>query len=478
MAASSSRPPLDTTKSFETWRSEQAQWNLEEKKKTPDVDQIRDAHITRTLPDYKSEYTPEDHIRARLLWSETLQEIDQLNQKNSALNKATVKARLEKLGFRNADIVEKCIGYLQNQVVMPCFNATFLAEEKTFQSFQLNNMFLKASSRSSGYINTESYKKYRNETEHALFSHVPHGLTLLNTPLARPRYGLLSLEQKGVAVPVSGYGNSFLILSNCAKLNCFFVPSDSYNYCSDTGKNYLLATFAHLEVLLLQCSDNKLKYIAQCATGQPRTSVYYLHWTPNIMREDYYIEVLLYPVNALDAKQIQHIHIAKSDFNVPRATLNHLKRMGLSISNSNKHRYTLPKVKPLSARTLPRSAASAARYLSSINYDTLHKSFLNAIANYKTNNIQRIKSIDAATNLFVQLSLPGPENTKIILGFLIRERNAANRSHTPKFYKKTSEYADCIQKILNTFQIQRVEEIMCIEAYNNHLAASSASLTL
>src|SRR5207248_3258814 len=97
--------------------------------------------------------------------------------------------------------------------------------------------------------------------------HIPSNFGLqgrfLTTPQVRPKYAALHMsDQTHMIEPLPDYGKSFVVFQDRIKLNCLFVPNDSYKYGLNSNSHFIPCTFHHFDLFLHQCGDGFLKVIA------------------------------------------------------------------------------------------------------------------------------------------------------------------------------------------------------------------------
>lgn len=269
-----------------------------------------DSFMSETKKGTDTKLTPSEHasVIARKTWSDVISATDKYLDSLEDTSKEKVIQRLRSFGYSNPEkVLADIIKYLQEKALISVrMNADFL-KSPGLDQFETGNMFERKTDR-------DGYREKREQTEQALFDYLPPELkeVLLKDPKARPRYGALGLPDANhpiVETEGGAYGDSFILLRNIAKLNCLFTPSDSYNFFDPEAKpsSYIPCTFSHLEMLLRQCTDDKLKALADRVTIGTLSGNYSFAGSA----EDGYIEVQLFPVSFFDRNMVQHIHIEK-----------------------------------------------------------------------------------------------------------------------------------------------------------------------
>lgn len=266
------------------------------------------------------------YIESRKLWSDVVSATDQLNEsyKLRVDIKKKLYERLERLGYKNpADLVKKAIDHLQNRTaVVITFNASMLYSG--LKDFQLLNMFERGIRHNAPI--SDDYRNSRNSTEDGLFSRLDSDTkaALQQNAFAKPRYGALAfLDNKSGVAPSVDYGKSFVVLKHAVKLNSLFLAKDSFYhsqsyYGDNSGSSSLTpATFHHLEILLFECGDKKLKAIMDWVINGSVPSGYsHQNFQPRVpnIEEFSYIEVLLPAVNMLDVNLVEQVHIDNEEY--------------------------------------------------------------------------------------------------------------------------------------------------------------------
>lgn len=311
---------------------------------------LKELKTLLTLPTLKFPLLTESenkYIESRKLWSDVVSATDQLNEsyKMQVDVKTKLYERLGNLGYQTPSVLlEKCLKHLQDHsALVVTFNASML--KKGLSDFQLLNMFEKGISHDDWYAD---YQRHRTLTEEGLFSRLDShtSIALQQNPLAKPRYGALILLDASSSITPCTYGKSFLVLKNIVKYNSLFLAKDSLNYLVDiygdnpTRKSLTPATFHHLEILLLECGDKKLKSIIDWViTGAVPKD--YSHQNPHYrgIEEHGYIEVLLPSVNILDASLVERIHIDQTELAMSPEDLGLSVVSELTASELKRHTY-------------------------------------------------------------------------------------------------------------------------------------------
>lgn len=341
------------------------QWNSEKQENISFSDDVDFKNFISFLKKgYKSQIIPivteqeKVQIKARKLWSDVVSETD-LKNKNDLENntiKKIVLERLKKCTDENDNleyIYNQCINFLKkNSVITVTFNSNFL--NNGLRDFQLLNMWEK-DNRSDNL-----YSQGRKTVEESLFKYLSPELNFTNNIFALPRYGSLQLLANNSSIKeTSGYGNSFIVLKDIAKLNALYYHRDSLNSYYQKGKKAPPpCTFHNLELLLSECSDKKLSAIVK----RVKTGAFPTDFNQNFDYDgDGYIEVLLPAFDISDPNIVEHVHIDSGSYTIPHEVLPTLQKRGISISN---------------AKNSP--------------YEDLEKQFINAIKSYKQEEVEKL----------------------------------------------------------------------------------------
>lgn len=283
-----------------------------------------------------------DAILTRKTWIDVVSATEIYNQAIAPAHQKKVISRLKSFGYKNPeDVCAAMIHYLQNRTaVTVAFKADFLST-RGLDAYEFENLFQRGNRMYENNQSTkEAYKNNRINLEAKLFGYLSQAaytkrfksnelMRWFQNPNTKPRYGSLALTDRynsiGPAGPLA-YGFSFAVLSKAALQQCLFCPSDSLNAYVHNNEVYIPCTYLHFEILLSQCSDLKLKALAQRVT----TGLFPNNFTPHdfsgAIGKDHYIEALFGPINFFDAQLVKHIHISTNNgYNLTKIEIDYLK---------------------------------------------------------------------------------------------------------------------------------------------------------
>ncbi len=141
---------------------------------------------------------------------------------------------------------------------------------------------------------------------------------------ARPRYGILQFtgqDKPPSNVQIGGYGRSFVVLKDIAKLNCLFSAGDTFK--RDNDNPWKICTLHHSEILLLECAEVMLKAIIFAVLNN------------KVPDTDFrgYFEAQMCGFNLLDPNIVAHIHVDKYEHELEQSDIERIKTMKISITN-------------------------------------------------------------------------------------------------------------------------------------------------
>lgn len=279
------------------------------------------------------------YVKARKLWTDVVSETHASNANYVKFNdvKKTVIERLTALQFTCPELLYKeCIEILKNNsVIVISFKSDFL-KNNDLQDFELLNIWQK-----NNWSNKPSYTSSRDKAENDTFDYLSDELckAILANKFARPRYGaLFLLDNDSFISPVENYGESFLVLKDVSKLNVLVAPGDTLMYHDQSQKRvYKLCTIHHLEMVLMQLSDEKLKALADFALTGKLPSKFNQYNSSNFNKG--YIEVLLPAINVLDPNMVESIYLNSDKFKALDSDLQIIMNRGINVFNSPHNPY-------------------------------------------------------------------------------------------------------------------------------------------
>lgn len=294
---------------------------------------LRSANIPPDdLKQNPGQLTPEEvkYIESRRIWTDVVSETYANNQKISGGRnlKDEVINKLKNLEFKTdtEQLYEKCISVLNQSALTISFNAALIGKVG-FHSFQVLNVW-ESANKDPIYVST------RESWEKRFFSFLSPRLKPLfvENTIARPRYGALRLiDGKNNLGPTPMYGKSWVVLKDVAKLNALFVPHDSlgFYFSEESG---IPCTVHHLEFILLGCSDQRLKDIANRALS----GLFDVNFNQNTSdRDNGYIEALLPAIDLFNPALVEQIVINTEEFTPDEKSIDALQKKGIKLSVFN-----------------------------------------------------------------------------------------------------------------------------------------------
>ncbi len=299
-------------------------------------------------------------VLSQKLWTDMVSDTNRVNENYKENNDVqnSVISRLKDLGYpQPEEVYNACLNYLKNCPIVMSFDAAILGkkelDKKELESYQALNVFETSTDK--------QYKESRKAVEDALFQGLTESSDLsygdrYKTALsqdsleakqeakqqdnlrssfladegARPRYAKLELLDGNHSIhALKGYGKSFVVFRNVVNLNSLFLPSNPFFYHRDHKKDYVPATYIQQEVFLHQCTDERLKALAERVTT-------------GFLSEDYdsdkgslngYITVLLPGVDLFNPDLIEHIHVDSDEYLLKDEDIKTLEARGMNVSN-------------------------------------------------------------------------------------------------------------------------------------------------
>lgn len=279
--------------------------------------------FSHTLTPVENEYTD-----ARRIWSDVVSETTERNAITSHNNNVNdqVIARIAKLlppcPITASDMYEAIIHYLRyGTTIFVTFNAGFL--NNGLNDLQLLNIWEKNNRK-----HRPDYLPKRVLTETELFKHLNKNLNNQFTTNihSRPRYAVLYLlENDHEFKPIPYYGKSWIAFKDFVKLNALFYPKDSLDHFVEANNVYDLCSVHHLELLLLNCDDDKLSpLIKRIVTGTLPES---------FNQNEIYIEALLPPLTITN-DMLEMIYIDPDEYCIEKSDLAIMQNKGLPLFNT------------------------------------------------------------------------------------------------------------------------------------------------
>ncbi len=270
-------------------------------------------------------------VLSRKLESDVVSDMARANENDQGEDAVSqVVERLKKLGYeQNAEVVyDACVAYLESCPIVMTFPAKFL-QEKGLHQYKALNIFETGGS-------TDTYIADRSQVEKELFKSLTTNTTrthdqryqstqaevkqtniktaLIDSKSARPKYAKLELLDPAHPIrPINRYGKSYVVFKKVVNLNSLSLPANPYYYYHHNtpgNPSYTPAAHTAWDVFLNQCSDNKLKSIAQRVTQGHLDAAY----DPENSGVDGYPVMLLPSVDLLDSNLVEHMHIDASEY--------------------------------------------------------------------------------------------------------------------------------------------------------------------
>lgn len=360
------------------------------------------------------------HINARRMWGDVISKAHSHNKRYLSQNKVlpSLYKRLENLGIHPKEcpqVLRTCIHFLQQKTSLV---VTFRNHvPSTLKSYQLLNIYEAKNPRG----RDSSYLNKRSDTEMELFRAIASSEFCKND-LAMPRYGaLVALSPEKYPAAITNYGDSFVVLKDILKFNALFLPQDSMVGFLPPQP----ATYLNLEILLLQCNDERFDVLVKWATTGHLPDFFHQQYSNNCSYG--YMEVLLPPVDLLNPDFVECYYFAneqspdiidllkKNNINVHIKTSDPYKNCQIELENAIK------------ADDADKLAMIVTKYPTAIKRDNYYNFILleSALKHASKNILNYLLKKEIAEPTF---------NKYYIFSWLIRNQNIANNNHNNDYF--------------------------------------------